>query len=139
MAAADFAYSHTDQLVLKHLLKYRDKAVTILREATPSQHFLVYMAAPNTSGGLVVKHAAAQKIVFGSSGFMLQPTKMATLKLHSYPAAMSLCFRASVTVSQSTSEFKDSVMDALRIIQVESTRQYEELCLSMGRDSADLL
>ena len=139
MAAADFAYSRTDRLVIKHLLKYKQQAITILHGATPSQHHLVYMATPNTAGGLVVEDNSEQKIVFGSSGFIIKPTKIATLKLHSYPAAMSLCFRASVTVEHATCDFKDSILAALRVLQVESTRQYEELCLAAGRESADAL
>ena len=140
MNAADFAYSHTDRLVIKQLLKYRTMAVTILHGATPEQHCLVYMAAPNTSGGLVVRDSPTHKIIFGSSGLTLQPTKLATLKLHSYPAAMSLCFRACVAIeASSSSPFKDSVVNALRIMQVETTRQYEELCLSTSRDEAEKL
>ena len=97
------------------------------------------MALPGSNGGLVVKSSDSQRVEMGAKGLVLKPQRIRTLDLHSYAAAMSLCFRAVELCASQQSANAASVTAALAMLQRECTRQYEELVLQLGVADTDKL
>ena len=135
----NWAFSRTDTLIHKQLLKYGGGPVVVLANEFPEPYCLSYMASPGTSGGIVVCSSDTQRVELRDGGLVLRPQRLPTLSLHNFPSAMDLCFRAVRAASISTNEFASSVATAIPVLQQECTRQYQELCVRLSFRAASEL
>ena len=140
VGAHSWAYSRTDVLIERQLLTYNAKTIKITCEQ-PDGDVLMYMALPGTANGIYIKGTAPEDTPWRYNGkeVVSKMMKVPTLDLHSYPAAMSLCFRALQMASKSAHPGAPSVIRAIQQIQRDCTRQYEQLTMMYSKEVADAL